>query len=205
MKAHVANIRLRPQLLVYILLLAPFTSVLGQATGANKSNNNPSVSCSIRTDSTAWSPAKRASVYIKVINRSDTPLNIPLWSLLSLAPLSQGESLSIQLKDSGKIAAGIDPRALITLEPLSSVAPRNEKRDKSIRLRFNHKNEEANFKLDPRDLIWDYEAVSRQPVAKLFSIAKPGTYDAQFHMWWESGSCESTTMRLTISGGENKR
>jgi hypothetical protein len=164
----------------------------------NDRSNSQLVTCSIRTVREKWRSTSPAIVYITVASVSDTPLNIPLWSLLSLDPLSNNESLSIQFKDAGKISAGVDPSALETLEPLSSVDPRDKKRDKSIRLRFDHKNEKANFKLDARDLVWDYEVVSRRPVAKLFSIAKPGVYEAQFHMWWDSGSCESSKVRLVI-------
>jgi hypothetical protein len=192
------------RLLVCLLLIAGSSTLSGQTTSASEPSNIKTVTCSIRTVSEEWRSTRPAIVYITVASVFDTPLNIPLWSSLSLDPLSNNGSFSIQLKNAGKISAGVDPRALETLEPLSSVDPRDEKRDKLIGLRFDHKNDKANFKLDARDLVWDYEVVSRPPVAKLFSIAKPGVYEAQFHMWWDSGSCESSKVRLVILPEGNK-
>jgi hypothetical protein len=162
------------------------------------------VNCSIHTETKQWSPKNAATISITIVSLSDTPLNIPLWSLLSLVPRSPDESLSIPSKSAGKIIAGVDPRAVKASEPFSSVVAREQKPERSILLRFNHKQQKVDFKLDARDLIWDYEVVSRTPTAKLFSIAKPGAYETQFRMWWESGSCESSTVRLTILPDDNQ-
>ena len=203
--AYATNTEVESRKLLFrlrVCLLVPTVPAcsLGQSHSTKNSKATPTVSCSIHTETIQWSPKTPAIVNITIVSLSDTPLNIPLWSLLSFVPRSPDESLSIPLKSAGKIVAGVDPRAVRALEPFSSVVVTDQKPEQSLRLRFDHKHQKADVKVDARDLIWDYEVVSRSPTAKLFSLAKPGSYDAQFRMWWESGSCESSTVRLTILG-----
>lgn len=104
----------------------------------------------------------------------------------------------------GKLVAGIDPSLVDQFLPQRVRPSRAAKGDGSIRLRFLRKGEQATFKLDARDLIWDYEAVNREPGFKLFSLAKPGEYELRFHMWWENGACDSAPSSLKVAGEAGK-
>ena len=73
----------------------------------------------------------------------------------------------------------------------SNTVIRDVKGERSILLRFTHSGEEANFKFDPKDLTWDFEAANRTPAFKLFALARSGAYELRFHMWWGTGACES--------------
>jgi hypothetical protein len=196
------KIQLRQGLLVSVLLLVQ----LGQGQTVKDRKDAPSVICAVRTERKDWSPTKPSILYVTVESFSDSPMEIPLWSHLSLAPASPtGSPLSQQLKDTGRLGASVDASALHSLSPASSTVTSNLKGDGSIRLRLIHKGEKANFTFDADDLIWDFEAVSRTPALKLFSVAKPGVYDLQFHMWWETGACESAKVRLTILPDKPKK
>jgi hypothetical protein len=197
MNTDALSVRLFLRLLIGLLLVRD-GSLFGQAYSPKDSKSTPSVACTIRTENKEWSPTKPPILYISVESLSEERLDIPFWSLISLAPISHGDSLSTHLKDAGKLVAGVDSTELEALGPTSAVVARNINGDRSIRLRFNHKGEKAAFKVDGRDLIWDYEVVSRPPTFKLFAIAKSGIYDAQFHMWWENGSCDSSKITITV-------
>jgi hypothetical protein len=205
MNADALSVRLFLRLLIGLLFFVRDASLAGQSYSPKDSKSTPSVACSIRTENKEWSPTKPPILYIYVESLSEERLDIPFWSLLSLAPVSHGDSLSTQLKDAGKLAAGVDPTAVEAVGPSSNVITRNIRGDRSIRLRFDHKGEKAVFKVDGRDLTWDYEVVNRPPTFKLFAIAKSGIYDAQFHMWWENGSCESSKITITVQPAKTQQ
>jgi hypothetical protein len=190
--------RLCRELFLALLLLAQNRILVGQSQAVEGKKNSPSVVCAIRTERKDWSPTKPAILYVTVENLSDSRLEIPLWSHLSLAPVSPNDSLLTRPKDAGILGAAVDPKVFDTLGLPSSAVIRDVKGEGSIRLRFTHKGEKANFKFDARDLIWDFEAANRTPAFKLFSVAKAGVYDLQFHMSWETGACESAKVTLKI-------
>jgi hypothetical protein len=188
-----------------LLLLAQSKLAVGQTDAARDTNANLSILCVIRVEQKDWSATKPAIVYVTVENLSSSPLEVPLWSHLSLTPVSPGDSPLFRPKDVAMLGASVDPTVIDRLVEPSSTVIRDVKGDGSIRLRFAHKGEKANLKFDARDLIWDFEAANRTPAFKLFSVAKSGAYDLQFHMSWGTGACESEKVGLTIGTGKPQK
>ena len=173
-----------------------------QTNTAHANQHVAAVACSVQTDRSEWEPSKPAMVSVTVESLSDKPFEIPLWSDLSLAPVSPRDPFLTRIP--GNLVAGIDPSMIDPLLPPASPLIRDSKGDGSVRLRFIRKGQKATFKLDARDLVWDYEVVNREPAFKLFSLAKPGSYQLQFRMWWENGSCDSAPTPLKVANETQK-
>jgi hypothetical protein len=189
---------LRRGLLVAFLLLVQNKILTGQTETGKGKTDSPSLACAVRTEHKDWRATKPAIVYVEVENLSDTTSEIPLWSHLSLTPVSPSNSLSSLPKDAAVLGASVDPKVFDPLGLPSGAVIRDAKHKGGIRLRFAHHGEKANFKFDARDLTWGFEAANSNPAYKLFRIAEAGAYDLQFHMRWDNGACESAKVRLTI-------
>jgi len=75
----------------------------------------------------------------------------------------------------------------------------------SLTVKLAHGAEVARISIDARDLVWDFEEVNRAPNLTLFTAAKPGRYHIQFFMNWESGTCESEDVPVTILPSTTKQ
>jgi len=186
------------------LLCAPaliaflFSQVCAAQTRTTQGNNRTSpIACYARPEHDEWTPAKPAIVEVTVESLLDSPLEIPLWSGLSLAPASPRDPFVTHVP--GKITAAVSPGAINPSEMPSSIVIRDIKGDGTIRLRFLHKGDKANLTFDAADLTWDYEVVNRTPTFSLFSLATPGKYSLQFKMTWANGSCKAPEVPITIT------
>jgi hypothetical protein len=185
-------------LLIVPLLTIQNGTCVPRAQRGTQTKGNPALLCVISTEAQDWTPAKPATIHVTVENLSNGPLDIPLWSLLYLSPVPQAGLRGTKARVSERIAASVNPTVFEGLDhPPGAVLVENG----SARLRFGHKGQKANFKFDASDLIWDFEVVSRTPALKLFTAAKPGAYELQFHMYWEgNNTCDSSKLRLSIAG-----
>jgi len=185
--------------LLALLLSVHNRALAGQTDAGKNLKANPVITCAIRTEHREWNPAQPATVYITIESLSDNPSEIPLWSLLYLSPSSPVTYSKPIGVNTGRIAAGVDASALSPFGRPSGAGVRDRKGDDSARLRFSHKGEKVEFVIDARNLTWDFETANRTPTFRLFEITKPGAYDLQFHMYWESGACESPKVRVSIA------
>lgn len=175
-------------------------------SAVQKPDDSKLLHCTASVEKREWRPESPAVVIVTIESLAERPITVPLWSLLYLSADPEN-NLGVGRKlERARIVGIVDPGVLLpALRDPGSHLSWDGITARSLRVKLGHKYEESRISFDARNLIWDFEYVNRAPSLRLFTAAKPGRYDLQFSMTWETGTCESQQVPVEIISSSNKQ
>lgn len=189
--------------LVGLLSINQNANFFDQGSADQTKKSNKPIGCVIYTERRDWDAANPAIVYGTIENLSDGPIEVAYWPALYLSASGTGPESHWAPK--GRFVAPVD---LVPGDPFSAkshVVENEAGPDHALHLKFKRKGDKFDFnKIDVRKLIWANELTSARPSLKLFAVVPPGSYDLQLELENETGVCESTQIRVTISGKKHE-
>jgi hypothetical protein len=181
---------------IFCLLLAYSSGGLsGQKKVEEKHAFNHDIRCVIQTERRYWNRKTETILSGTIENLTDGPLELEVDPALYLSSRTSSEMgdnfwapadlLHDRPISTGKHAIGVDKKAE-GIEPVS------------IRLRFKHKEDKIDFRIDAQHLLWAKEISSTWPFSALFSTVKSGDYDLQLVLETDKGRVESPKVKISI-------
>jgi hypothetical protein len=170
-----------------------------QTAVEEKHQFNRDIGCVIQTERNKWNRTTDAVISGTLENLTNGPLGVELDAHFYL-------SSRTGLAEMGdKYWAPVD---LLHDKPIS-IEKHPVRPDKilpvPIRLRFKSKGDKIDFRIDAQHLLWAKVISSVWPSSKLFTTVKSDEYDLQLVLETDSGTVESSKVKVSIDASETPK